>query len=145
MHLLIKTHRGRYESHKEREMKGATEYYDLFKGESQQIGRLFLQFHTHARGKCFEMYVVPEGAEVKGRHIGGTDDAIEVYGMVSGQRGWTEAYGWIHSGRWQDDFSDIVLSKKEERESEKFSHNEYLRATESERKARDNRLLSSYT
>ena len=66
-------------------MKGADEYYDLFNGKSQQIGRLFLQFHTHARGKFFEIYLLPKGIEIKGNVISGRDN-VEIYGMTGGQR-----------------------------------------------------------
>jgi hypothetical protein len=91
-------------------MKGADEYYDLFNGKSQVIGRLFLQFHKHARGKCFEMFVIPEGGEpnIYGHAPFGS---VEVYGMTGGQRGWTETYGWLHKGKWQDDFKALVSDR----------------------------------
>ena len=125
-------------------MNGADEYYDLFKGKSQQIGRLFMRCSRHARGRCFEIYVLPEGVEVKGKFIGDAISAVEVYGMISGRRGRTESYGWVHKGKWQDDFSEMILSKKEEGDAERFKYNEDVRAAEIEKKAKVNSLLSSY-
>ena len=98
-------------------MKGADEYYDLFKGRSQQFGRLYLQASKHARGKCFEIKMMPEGMIGSGDSVSG-HNVVEVYGVVSGQRGWTEAYGWIHKGKWQDDFFAIVERKKADRAKE---------------------------
>jgi len=43
---------------------------------------------THARGKTFRIYLV-DG-----------ENTLEVYGVVRGQRGWTEEYGWRHKGTW---------------------------------------------
>ncbi len=92
-------------------MKGADEYYNLFNGKSQQIGRLFLQFRTHARGKCFEMYLLPEGFKIEGGRIVGRDNVL-IYGETGGESGWTETYGWLHKRKWQEDFKAIVEKKK---------------------------------
>lgn len=125
-------------------MKGADEYYDLFNGKSQQIGRLFLQLHRHARGKCFEIVLLPEGAEIKGNTIGGAEDTVEVYGMTGGQRGWTETYGWLHKGKWQEDFSAIIEMKKTEREVRNLRHEEETKTAKVQKKEKVNSLLSSY-
>ena len=124
-------------------MKGADEYYDLFKGKSQQVGRLFLQLHTHARGKCFEIFLLPEGLEVEGDRISGRDN-VEVYGMTGGQRGWTESYGWLHTGKWKDDFLAIVERKKIERDESKklWREKEAIREVEASDALRG--LLSDY-
>jgi len=95
-------------------MDGADKYYDLFDGKSQQIGRLFFRIHKHARGKCFHIFLLPEGEEViKNRDNNPLNkNAVEVYGLTAGQRGWTESYGWLHEGKWQDDFYLIVEQKE---------------------------------
>ncbi len=127
-------------------MQGAKQYYNLFGGKSQQIGRLFFQLSTHARGKCFEIFVLPEGVKVAtDQHIGGTKDAIGVYGVISGQRGWTEAYGWIHKGKWQNDFNTIVEQKKTERETVKLQQESEKEVADTKAKDRVSRLLSNYT
>lgn len=125
-------------------MQGADKYYNLFSGKSQQIGRLFFQFHTHARGKCFELFLLPEGVSVKSSTISGTKDAIEVYGMTGGQRGWTETYGWTHKGKWQDDFNDIIEQKELEVKASNIRRKIEVEANEAERKEKVNGLLSSY-
>lgn len=124
-------------------MQGADEYYDLFNGQSQQIGRLFLQFHTHARGKCFEIFLLPEDIEIKGDRISGRDN-VEIYGMTGGQRGWTETYGWLHTGKWQDDFYAIVENKKAGRFAENIKRIEKIKKAKTEEKAKISNLLSSY-
>ena len=98
-------------------MKGADEYYDLFRGESEQIGRLYFQLHTHARGKCFEVFLLPKGVDReadKGKLYGGYPPMVELYGVISGQRGWTECYGWLREGPWVEDFDKIMDLKREE-------------------------------
>lgn len=44
---------------------------------------------SHARGKTFFIYLIDENEKL-----------FEVYGVTGGQRGWTEAYGWIRKGTW---------------------------------------------
>jgi hypothetical protein len=39
-----------------------------------------------------------------------------VYGVVSGQRGWTEVYGWLHDGRWKGLFGEMLEEIKEKNE-----------------------------
>lgn len=126
-------------------MKGADKYYDLFGGRSQQIGRLFLQIHAHARGKCFEMYLLPEGTTVAGSRIGSTKDAVQIYGRTGGQRGWTESYGWLHKGDFQDEFN-MIVDRKEVELSERIEKRKL--EMEGINKAKDEKtasLLASYT
>jgi len=90
-------------------MKGATEYAYLFK--TGQYGRLYLVSGSHARGKTFRIQVLPEGEVARGNGSGNNclnKDAVEVYGVVSGQPGWTEVYGWLHQGKWVNDFEKMV-------------------------------------
>ena len=57
----------------------------------------FLSSGHHARGKYFHIYVMPEGGEPS--HYGhAPDGSVEVYGILGGQPGWTEYYGWLHAG-----------------------------------------------
>ncbi|OTG58039.1 hypothetical protein B9T29_14495 [Acinetobacter sp. ANC 3903] len=44
-------------------MNGAHEYAGLFK--SAQYGNLYLLSHHHARGQTFQIFVVPEGFQIK--------------------------------------------------------------------------------
>jgi hypothetical protein len=96
-------------------MQGAREYATLF--QTGQHGRLFLVSSSHARGKTFRIFVLPEGEEARPNGAGTGNaplnlDAIEVYGITSGQPGWTETYGWLHAGRWQQDFEKLVEARR---------------------------------
>lgn len=124
-------------------MKGADEYYDLFNGKSRVIGRLYLQVHAHARGKCFEIFVLPEGAELT-KHGHAPPGSVEVYGMTGGQRGWTETYGWLHKGKWQDDFEAIVSERRVELAASNAARLETIKQNEIEAQNRVSDLLASY-
>lgn len=125
-------------------MIGANEYYDLFDGKSQQIGRLFLQCRTHARGKCFEIFLLPEGAEIKGSRISGKDNVC-IYGVTGGQLGWTETYGWLHTGKWKDDFLAIVEDRKIKKQAAEIKKKIDKEVKAEEEKKRINNLLSTYS
>ena len=99
-------------------MIGADEYYDLIYNANRfQLGnlrKLILKYgwtggdseafinnnviyvtSTHARGKCFDIYLVED--------IHRPDEqlysiAFKVYGIISGNPGWTETYGWLYDG-----------------------------------------------
>lgn len=92
-------------------MQGAREYASLFK--TGQYGRLWIESHSHARGKTFKIYVLPPDVVVERDFIFRTEK-VEVYGITSGQPGWTETYGWLHKGKWQEDFEKLVVEAKNE-------------------------------
>src|ERR1700728_4345741 len=94
-------------------MKGAIEYANLFK--TGQYGRLYITSGSHARGATFRIQVLPKGEKAIPNGSQNTclnKEAIEVYGVISGQLGWTEVYGWLHYGKWQDDFHKLVDERK---------------------------------
>lgn len=124
-------------------MQGADEYYDLLRGQSQQIGRLYFQLHSHARGKCFEIFLLPEGLVAEST-TQWRKNSVEVYGVTGGQRGWTETYGWLHKGKWQEDFAAIVDQKKEEITAINLSHKENTALRKAQETERIDELLSSY-
>lgn len=96
-------------------MNGAREYAGLFR--TGQYGRLFIVSGSHARGSTFHIFVLPDGekAITNGPSNGPLNkDAVEVYGVVGGNRGWTEWYGWLHQGKWQEDFNELVERRKKE-------------------------------
>lgn len=86
-------------------MRGAREYAELFGAE--QHGKLYLLPGSHARGRTFHIYVLPSADPITGPPYG-VKDAVVVYGIVSGQPGWTESYGWLHRGQWERDFAELV-------------------------------------
>lgn len=96
-------------------MNGAREYSTMF--SSGQYGRLYFVSSHHARGRTFRIYVLPESVAAipnGSQNAPLNSDAIEVYGITGGQPGWTESYGWLHEGRWQQDFAALVAARREE-------------------------------
>ena len=79
-------------------MKGAREYVQYL--ESGVFGRLQIVVGGHARGRTLHVYVLPEP--------GSLEASVEVYGVIRGQRGWDEDYGWLADGPWIADFDKIV-------------------------------------
>ncbi len=127
-------------------MEGANEFCSVFK-KAEQVGRLYLLPSHHARGETFRVYVLPEGVKV--RENGGTNpplnkNAVEVYGVVSGNPGWDEKYGWLHFGKWQEDFFKIAKERRADLEREKEKQDKYVKEKESKDKKRVNDLLGSY-
>ena len=127
-------------------MKGADEYCRLF-NKAEQRGRLYLLPHYHARGKTFHIYVLPNGEAVVpngGFNPPLNKDAVEVYGIVGGQPGWTEVYGWLHEGPWQEDFKTMCYNRERElrlQEKQREVAREKRKEAEAERTAE---LLGSY-
>ncbi len=83
-------------------MTGAREYAEYM--PSGIYGKLRIVSGEHARGRTFRVYV------------GDEKNSVEVYGIISGNPGWTECYGWLHKGPWQEDFYKQFESKKLERQ-----------------------------
>lgn len=92
-------------------MQGAREYATMF--SSGQHGRLYLVRGEHARGKTFHVWVLPSAEPAAGMPWS-VKDAVEVYGITGGQPGWTETYGWLHRGKWEQDFAALVETRRAE-------------------------------
>ena len=112
-----------------------------------QHGRLYLVSGSHARGNTFRIQVLPKGEEAiqnGPNNLCLNTDAVEVYGAVSGQPGWTEAYGWKHFGPWQMDFE--VLLERRKKELIKLAEARDLRMAEKKEREqnRTEALLSKY-
>lgn len=123
-------------------MNGAREYAEMF--NSGQRGRLYLECGYHERGKTFRIWVLPTADPIACKPWD-MKDAVEVYGITGGQPGWTETYGWLHRGKWEQDFALLVEVRRAEiasaiarREQEKVN------AEEAERQ-RQAALLASYS
>ena len=126
----------------ERVMKGAREYSGL---ELEGLhGRLYIVQGSHARGKTLMVFVLPENIEFwdDGKPV--LTNAVRVYDVVSGQRGWTEQYGWVKEGKWQADFELIVDTAKTKKAKELYQAK--LAKDKSRASALDkcNSVLSSY-
>ena len=95
-------------------MQGAREYATIF--SSGQHGRLYLVCGEHARGKTFHILVLPS-VDPTIRLPWTVKDAVEVYGVTGGQPGWKETYGWLHHGKWEQDFAALVEARHAEIET----------------------------
>ena len=123
-------------------MKGADRFALLFKKE--QIGQMFVCPGSHARGLTFGLYVLDDGYTVAINEYPKADRSVLVYGMVSGQRGWTEAYDWIKKGPWVEDFMAEV-QRREERKKELESERQRNIVSEyTDKRAREQSILETY-
>ena len=77
-------------------------------------GRVIFVTSTHARGKCINIYLVDDD-----------ETLFEVYGVVGGNPGWTEYYGWIRKGTWvvpilqylrklDREYAELILREEEQ-------------------------------
>jgi len=126
-------------------MIGAREYAELFK--TGEYGRLYIVSSSHARGRTFTIQILPEGEKAI---LNGSNnqclnkDAVLVYGVVSGNPGWTETYGWLHQGKWQEDFQKLVDNRKAEIERKEEEVKREKKIEEIKRQSLTNELLSKY-
>ena len=125
-------------------MQGAREYATMF--STGQHGRLYLSSHYHARGKTFHIYVLPEGeaALPNGPNRPLNKDAVEVYGITGGQPGWTETYGWLHCGKWEQDFAALVEKRRTEIAAQNATRAQQRADAESAEARRKAGLLQAY-
>jgi hypothetical protein len=126
-------------------MEGAKKYAKLFK--TGQYERLYITSSSHARGDTFRIQVLPEGEKAEPNGCNNqclNSNAIEVYGAISGNLGWTEEYGWKHKGKWQEDFEELVCSKEMELEVIEKKNQVMIKKKEKEEKERVENLLSKY-
>ena len=127
-------------------MKGADDFCDVFP-QSEQIGRLYILPSSHARGRTFRIYVLPENEKVI--ENGGINpplngDAVEVYGVISGQLGWTEVYGWLYKGRFIEDFSTILNKRVQLKQEGNLKRNAKIEKEKEREVNRKLDLLSTY-
>ena len=71
--------------------------------------------------------------------------AVLVYGVVSGNPGWTEVYGWIHEGKWQDDFAKLVAEKQNELSEKERQEKETQKIAKKKQDDKELSLLADYT
>lgn len=122
-------------------MKGATEYARMFR--TGQHGKLYLVSGSHARGETFHIWILPTDEPVKGMPWT-IDGAVEVFGITGGQPGWTETYGWLHKGKWQEDFAALVAVRKHEIEQAKTEREKSISEKEIAATERKRTLLAAY-
>ena len=127
-------------------MMGAEEFYAIFK-KSEQIGRFYVLPGNHARGHTFRIYLLPKDTAVienYGTHPPLNAGVVEIYGVVSGNPGWTESYGWVHDGPWVADFLEIFNQRLNEAGAEEERVSSTKRKKEEAEKKRILDLLDDY-
>ena len=127
-------------------MNGVADYPDLFK--TGQYGRFYFVSSSHARGKTFEIYILPKGEEAIGNGEGNgplNKDAVKVFGeLPGGQPGWTESYGWLHNGKWIVDFHNLCRERRKELREEKEQNMAVWFDAEKAKEAKEKILLEEY-
>lgn len=126
-------------------MIGAREYSKYFK--TGQYGKLYVVSGSHARGKTFNIYVLPDGVKAKSNGPNNAplnNGSVKVYGVVSGNIGWTESYGWLHKGKWVEDFNNLYKTARaeKERQSKEFEEKKLEKVEDKNKKDID--MLSNY-
>jgi uncharacterized protein CbrC (UPF0167 family) len=71
-------------------------------------------------------------------------NAVEVYGVTSGNPGWTETYGWLHTGKWVEDFERLVAERESALREEETENLSQQIASETEAAIRVKQLLEAY-
>ena len=123
-------------------MQGAREYAGLF-SRTEQVGRLFIASGSHARGDTLHIWVLPaEYVQPPGTYPG--SNAVEVYGIMGGNPGWTEYYGWLRRGPWEEDFKQIVAERRAAADKRKVEREAKQEVEKREAEERANALLASY-
>jgi len=100
---------------------------DFWPGHGSVIIRnnIIIVSGSHARGKTVHIYLVDYNDYIG--TIINCPHKIEVYGVISGQPGWDEVYGWIHLGSWVaviEKLVDDILLEIEQKESDNLKTNQ---------------------
>lgn len=128
-------------------MEGADKYAKVFK--TGQIDRFYVVSSSHARGLTFNIQLLPKDEQAipnGSNNLCTNKNAVHIFGPIpnSGQLGWSESYGWLYEGKWQEDFELLYRSKLLQKQHE---YEDYLvRCLQSEQseKVRIQKLLSNY-
>ena len=126
-------------------MNGAREYAKMF--TTGQYGKLYITSGSHARGYTFSIQILPENeiAIPNGnQNVCINKNAVEVYGVIGGNPGWTESYGWIHKGMWVSDFEKLVEEKEREIQLSDAKKQELKAKSIMDREKEISELLKSY-
>ena len=127
-------------------MKGADYFCSIFP-YSEQIGSLYILPSSHARGKTFRIYVLPNGETVienAGINPPLNKNIVEVYGVISGRPGWTEEYGWLYKGKFQEDFLNALNKRKQKIASDNLKRAAQTKKEAEKKETRIISLLSAY-
>lgn len=127
-------------------MIGARRYARLFK--TGQYGCFYIVSGTHARGSTFRIQLLPAGD--KAFQNGSQNDCLNtnsvlVYGVVSGNPGWTETYGWIKEGPWVKDFESLVKTMELREKEKAVAGKEKAEKLKKEREESERKIMEAYS
>lgn len=128
-------------------MQGANQYAWMFK--TGQYDRFYITSGSHARGSTFHIQILPEGIRAipngpSPNNLCVNENAVEVYGIIGGHPGWTESYGWLHQGKWQNDFEKLVKEKLAWLHLQEAESARRLALIKEEELSRQKQLLDNY-
>jgi len=111
-------------------MKGADEFKDAFPVYKGRVdyGSLSVFPGEHARGYTLNVYA----------------NGVNVFGIVDGNPGWTESYGWLHKGPWQKDFETLVESRMAAIRAEAEKNSLAIKARQEAEIQQQNEKLAAY-
>jgi hypothetical protein len=100
---------------------------DYYSGYGSAIIRdnIIIVSGSHARGRTAHIFLVDCDDYIG--NIINCPNKLEIYGIVSGQPGWDEVYGWLHSGSWVkiiEKLVDDILIEIQQKEMEIYNENE---------------------
>jgi len=72
-------------------------------------GNVIYGLSSHARGKCFHVILAENTYDLTDKEIVDPKNCFEVYGVLGGQNGWTEYYGWKHEGKWVEPITEYLI------------------------------------
>jgi len=126
-------------------MKGTEKYAHLFK--TGQYGRFYIVSGHHARGNTFHIQLLPDGEQAipnGSNNLCTNKDAVEIYGITGGQPGWTETYGWLHKGKWIEDFQKLAAGLQWDIECAELERQQQIKQQQENESDKIKRLLSNY-
>ena len=125
-------------------MKGAYEYCHLFP-KMEQFGRLIVWPKSNARGKTFHIYVVPKNFKAASNGwCPSPENDVEVYGVIGGNSGHSEEYGWVHHGPWEKDFAIVCHARRLQLEKQEAIGRQLMAGQKNDEANRIQNLLDQY-
>ncbi len=110
-------------------MKGADEFKSLFPAHARyDRGMLSVFAGEHARGYTLTIRA----------------NGVEVFGVVDGNPGWTETYGWLFDGPWKKDFEDFCSERQSALYENEKANAALLESRLAREKEQREKLLAEY-
>ena len=89
------------------EQMGLERFHGKLAGYIYYGNHTVFDFDQHARGRTLDIYIIKDEDDLRKNGLYDCD-RLKVYGMISGQCGWNEKYGWIIEGDWCEYINGIL-------------------------------------